>query len=222
MKKANFQSDYNYDSIFPTTLRALMEENKTKQDDLAEVCGVKRQSVAQWKDGNTRPDIESLKKIAEHYNVSSDYLLGMTDVRKPSLELQAISDYTGLSEKAIERLHEMTHCCEMIETSLGNLITDSDTSTHYNAISNILSSEDIFYLVGLVGDYINEQLTITRLTKEMSEKTFYVSPPKELSKWQKEHKIREHKEKSDMYLFRIQETFKEILKEIAEREKNHD
>ena len=47
--------NYGYDSEFPTILRKLLE--KTTQGELAKVCNVSRQSVAQWKNGKTKPDI---------------------------------------------------------------------------------------------------------------------------------------------------------------------
>lgn len=43
-------------------------------------------------------------KLATHYGVSTDYLFGLTDNPKPHL---SISDYTGLTEKAIANLIQL-------------------------------------------------------------------------------------------------------------------
>lgn len=102
MKKASVQERYN--DIFSTTLRNLMDENSTKQADLAKFCNVQRQSISQWQNGNTRPDINSLWKIAEFYHVSTDYLLGRTSVQTTDTNLRSVCDYTGLSEQAISKL----------------------------------------------------------------------------------------------------------------------
>ena len=63
------------------------------------MCGVARQSVSQWRDGNTRPDILSLEKIARYFNVSTDYLLGIEDgkTRQATADLDAL----GLDEECL-------------------------------------------------------------------------------------------------------------------------
>ena len=94
--------DYGYDSQFPTRLRKLLE--KTTQGELAEACNVARQSVAQWKDGKTKPDIYYLGKIADFFNVSTDYLLGRSDVQSAEIDNIAINKKIGLDEKSIEML----------------------------------------------------------------------------------------------------------------------
>ncbi len=104
MKKANNDVEYNYDSDFPRILRDLMKERGTTQDALAEICGVKRQSIAQWKDGNTRPDIVSLRKISEFYEVSTDYLLGLTPNPTTDEATKELCATLGLSEIAIDYL----------------------------------------------------------------------------------------------------------------------
>ena len=101
--------DYGYDSDFPIVLRKLLQ--KTTQDKLAEHCGVARQSVAQWKDGKTKPDIYYLGKIADFFEVSTDYLLGLTPHDTPNVETRAIAEKLGLSEKAINNFigHAQTY-----------------------------------------------------------------------------------------------------------------
>ena len=79
MKKARItkqEQNYGYDSIFPTTFRKLLDERGKTQEELADFVGVSRQSIAQWKDGKTKPDILYLTKIAKFFDVSADYLLG--------------------------------------------------------------------------------------------------------------------------------------------------
>lgn len=106
MKKANNDVEYNYDSDFPRILRGLMEERGTTQDALAKICGVKRQSIAQWKDGNTRPDIVSLRKISEFYEVTTDYLLGLTPNPTTDKATKELCETLGLSDIAIHFLQD--------------------------------------------------------------------------------------------------------------------
>lgn len=104
MRKAS-KTDYGYYSAFPQNLRKIMDDNNTTQAALAKECGVERQSVAQWRDGNTRPDILSLQKIAEFYNVSTDWLLGVPGAEKTTNKAtKELCATLGLSDDAINFL----------------------------------------------------------------------------------------------------------------------
>ena len=85
--------------IFSIRLRSL--RGSKNQNDVAKEIGISRGALSYYESGERRPDINTLYAIAKYYNVSSDYLLGITDVCSPSTELQAISKETGLSERAI-------------------------------------------------------------------------------------------------------------------------
>lgn len=47
------------------------------QEQLADKLGVARQTVSKWETGETLPDLESLKKLAEILNFSIDRALGL-------------------------------------------------------------------------------------------------------------------------------------------------
>ena len=95
---------YGYDSTFPTRFRDLLDFNKVTQQKMAEICSVKPQSVSQWRNGETRPDILSLSKIAQHFNVSTDYLLGLTDIKSTDKATKELCSTLGLSEDTIKVL----------------------------------------------------------------------------------------------------------------------
>lgn len=104
MKKANQQNFLGYNSVFAVRLSELMKEYKKTQQDIAELVGTSRQAVAQYTDGSTQPTIERLYKIANYFQVSADYLLGISDVKSIDMQDKEISKVLGLSEKAIENL----------------------------------------------------------------------------------------------------------------------
>lgn len=91
-------------SRFQRRLRELMEQNKATQQAVASAIGIKRQSVAQYLDGQTLPVVDKLDALAEYFGVSADYLLGRTDVKTPDISTRAICDKTFLSERAVEHL----------------------------------------------------------------------------------------------------------------------
>lgn len=53
---------------------------------MGERLGVAQRTVAGWETGTRQPNIEMLIKIAETYHVTSDYILGLSDV--PNMSAQ--------------------------------------------------------------------------------------------------------------------------------------
>jgi transcriptional regulator with XRE-family HTH domain len=45
------------------------------QQDLADRLGVSKQTVSHWETGQRNPEADTIKKLADIFNVSSDYLL---------------------------------------------------------------------------------------------------------------------------------------------------
>lgn len=64
-------------------LKKLRAINKINQQNLADIIGVSRSTVAMWETNSSQPDYDTLKKIADFFNVSVDYLLGRTDDPSP-------------------------------------------------------------------------------------------------------------------------------------------
>ena len=99
-------AQFNMDT-FSERLREVMKRDGITQQQLAEKLGSKRQTISQYVSGTIQPNIGKLFEIAEIFKVSADYLLGLQkDIKSPNLEIQAIHNKTGLSEKAIANLIE--------------------------------------------------------------------------------------------------------------------
>lgn len=57
-------------------IKELRVSHNLSQQKLANILNVHQTAVSQWEKGRTCPDMEILKKIADFFNVSVDYLLG--------------------------------------------------------------------------------------------------------------------------------------------------
>lgn len=53
----------------------LRKDNNLTQDELAEKLYISRQTISNWENGKTYPDIETLILISNKFNISLDYLL---------------------------------------------------------------------------------------------------------------------------------------------------
>lgn len=90
---------------FATTLLRLMKEQPvTTQAQLAEITGKTRQTISQYVNGVSEPGYDTLVKIADHFKVSLDYLLGRSKARTLDNSIQAACNITGLTEESIYAL----------------------------------------------------------------------------------------------------------------------
>lgn len=96
--------DDKYFGVFPTRLRGLIESRKTTITALANVLKISRQSVSQYQDGTGQPNVDKLCKIAQHFNVSTDYLVGLSSIPSTNNDTRDICEKTGLSEHTVSRL----------------------------------------------------------------------------------------------------------------------
>jgi len=60
-------------------LRYLRKTLNLTQSELANKLGITRGTYAHYEIGKREPDYETLQKIADFFEVSTDYLLGRTD-----------------------------------------------------------------------------------------------------------------------------------------------
>jgi transcriptional regulator with XRE-family HTH domain len=125
--------------VFPSRLSELMDETipKTTQETLAQYLGITRQAVGFYKSGQSSPDFSTLIKIAKYFNVSTDWLLGISDIRSSDTDLQAVCEYTGLSEKAIDNIAHI----RLRDTPAGAKISP------FKALDLLLSSRSLSSLV---------------------------------------------------------------------------
>lgn len=64
---------------FCMRLRALREREGISRLVLSQLCGLDDGAVRRYERGEIRPTVDSLIAIADHFQVSTDYLLGRTN-----------------------------------------------------------------------------------------------------------------------------------------------
>src|SRR5690606_26402858 len=64
---------------FPKKLKQLRLMHKMTQEELGRKINVTKVSISGYENGNRSPDTETLQKIADIFEVSTDFLLGRTD-----------------------------------------------------------------------------------------------------------------------------------------------
>lgn len=88
-------------STFGERLRLLREEKKLAQKEIAALLKVSQSSIGKYENDERTPSPTAIVKLADFFGVSTDYLLGHSEIRNP---LQTA--YPGLPEEAIREIEE--------------------------------------------------------------------------------------------------------------------
>lgn len=70
--------------LFGQRLLEIRQKNKETQTELGEVLGVANSRISEMEHGKQTTTAEKIALICEHYKISSDYLLGLSDDPSPS------------------------------------------------------------------------------------------------------------------------------------------
>lgn len=96
----NFEFCKNYGENY----KRLRTDKGLTQKELAKALNIVHSTISDIEKSKNPPTIEQLQAYHKYFNVSYEYLLGETKAQ--SLDIQMICEYTGLSENAVEKLHE--------------------------------------------------------------------------------------------------------------------
>jgi transcriptional regulator with XRE-family HTH domain len=70
----------------------LLKKHNITRYQLSKATGVPQSSLSDFLNDKSTPKYESMKKIADYFNVSVDYLLGKEDIKKAPAEKAEVSD----------------------------------------------------------------------------------------------------------------------------------
>lgn len=98
-------------------IKLLREEKGIKQEELANKISVSPSAIGMYETNKREPNNEITLKIANFFGVSTDYLLGKTDIRNPRQKEQDLLDlakigfsmdkYNPPTEKQKEQIRDL-------------------------------------------------------------------------------------------------------------------
>jgi len=120
---------------FKIRIKELREEKEMNITQLAVVFDLKEAGVRAWENGRTKPSADTLIKLSEYFNCSTDYLLGRTEYRN-----QADRKSTEQKSREVHQALEGLPLCEkktltaMIDDELYSYLKakELDSCTAYN------------------------------------------------------------------------------------------
>lgn len=89
---------------FATRLNKLLDDRKINQNEFAKMVSISDAAVSSYRHGQAEPKISVIAQMARALEVSTDYLIGLSDIESPNLEDISINRMLGLSGRAIEVL----------------------------------------------------------------------------------------------------------------------
>jgi len=81
------------DNLLGDRIKLLRENRELSQLELAKILDVGNSSLSMYESNTRKPDYEVIKKIADYFNVTTDYLLGLTEVPNQIYHDQILEEY---------------------------------------------------------------------------------------------------------------------------------
>lgn len=97
------------------TIKHLRQGQDMTQEQLAEALGITSRAVSQWENGRTTPDISQLPALANFFDVTTDYLLGV-DIKRKEDEVQRIIGEALKYDQRGDQKGKAEHLKEQIKT----------------------------------------------------------------------------------------------------------
>ena len=62
-----------------TRIKEIRRDNNLSQSDLGKILSVSQDTVSLWETGNSYPSVQHVIFIAKAFNLSADYILGLSE-----------------------------------------------------------------------------------------------------------------------------------------------
>lgn len=156
---SNAKKFFGLSSPFAERLKLLFFNSGETQEQAANRFNVTRQGFGNWLNGRTQPDYDALCKLAEYYNVSTDYLLGRTDVKTADTQLKTICEVTNLSEAAAKKIIKLNEKENQSDIDYSDMLFNQMIeSPEFDEIVNVLYTALCFRHLALPDKEVIEQV----------------------------------------------------------------
>ena len=130
---------------FTDRFRALVDK-QGGVSKVAELTEISRPTINFWYNGQRTPDAESLTTLSKTFDISVDYLLGLSDVQSRNEDIQVAAKTTGLSESSINQI-------KTIAKEMGSRRKEFDLKS---ALDNLINNEKFLSFVLHLSDFQNK------------------------------------------------------------------
>lgn len=107
-------------------IKQLREEINMSRSELAQKIGITYYALSKYETNERQPDYDTLKNIANLFNVSTDYLLGRSNIRNPN-KFNDIQELSPESQKELEKYIELLKLKDKMNKSSDEMSSALDT-----------------------------------------------------------------------------------------------
>lgn len=92
---------------FGERLHELRQDNDETQAQIGKILNIGARMISHYeKDEHFPRDAKSIILLAQHFNVSTDYLFGISNIKNFNKLRDFISDYNNLSDESRKEIHD--------------------------------------------------------------------------------------------------------------------
>ena len=136
---------------FALEIQKLRKERGMTQNELAEKLFISYQAVSQWENGNTKPDVELLPKIADIFDVSIDELFGRKTSKGNFINVEENTLYFVVAKSdeimGIMDLEELKKNKNEVKVTIEgdtlNIVSSSSVTVKGNVQGNVDANQDV-------------------------------------------------------------------------------
>lgn len=212
---------------FAERLTALRENTGKKRQEVADDLKISRASLEYYEKGKRKPDIEVLVRLADYYGVSTDYLLGLSDVSTTDKDIKFICNYTGLSETSVKILNSANDLFKLEYMQVINFLIEEIGLSYANETIEI--NENV---IGKIADYFfydyaaeKQNVCVTSFGKIYSSKKEFENNIMDSNKkyyFTKYHMVPSNKLLNSYFLEQINEFLKKSKQKYVDNRKGGD
>lgn len=131
---------------FATRLRKLRQEKDIKQEILISKLGISTQTLSKWENGHSEPRLSHLIKLAETFDVSLDYLVGMSDNRHSNADNE-ITEFKERIEELFQQQQDNFDMLSLQQTEHSNTSTNAKLVSRFGLAA--LTKEEFYKFLHL-------------------------------------------------------------------------
>lgn len=94
----------DYNAITTDRLRKLIDDTGLSRQEIADAIGCDVSAITKNYNARRKVSTDFVVMYAQYFGVTTDYLLGLSDVKSGDQDMRLISQHTGLNDEAIAEL----------------------------------------------------------------------------------------------------------------------
>lgn len=112
---------------FAERLKELRNYHQCTQRQLATFLGLSANCICEWENKRSEPSLSSVFKIANYFDVSSDYLLGLEDDFGARTPAPGSETYTNEEQKFVEDIRKLSPGLrDILRSTLDAMLGDTE------------------------------------------------------------------------------------------------